>query len=302
MRSTRTHRHDCGRHGGYRPRAVRPCTTGGTTTTARMQMMDLPDYLDSFRLGYERALEDLQGQLATAHAGVHADGLRADDGPPQRPARPRCARSPWPATGTTTTSTSTTADDTTTTHRPRPSRSRLWAGDDCRCDCCIVDADYVVYARCFERRVVPIQIENDTRKVREDVTLEVSDVRSAGGRALPWKVTVRPASPLTLAPCSTTEIDLLVDIRCGDDSDDDRRRKPRRRGRRRRQKATAAARRSEAAATRGATSSSPTSTTAKSGTSPIRVGGCLIRPIVVAIAVLPRDCDAYHAGCSCSCC
>ena len=34
----------------------------------------------------------------------------------------------------------------------------------------------------------------------------------------------------------------------------------------------------------------------------IRVGGCLVRPIVVAIAVLPRDCDAYHASCSCSCC
>ena len=90
---------------------------------------------------------------------------------------------------------------------------------DCRCDCCIKDADYVVYARCFERRLVPIQIENDTRKVREDVTLEVSEVRSAGGRVLPWKVSVRPQSPITLPPCSTTEIDLLVEIDC-DDSDD----------------------------------------------------------------------------------
>src|SRR5262249_40501990 len=100
-------------------------------------------------------------------------------------------------------------------------RGHGWHGRDCRCECCIVDADYVVYARCFERRVVPIEIENDTRKVRDNVTLDVSDVRSAGGRALPWRVTVRPESPLTLPPCSTTEIDLSVDIRCGEDDDKD---------------------------------------------------------------------------------
>jgi hypothetical protein len=30
----------------------------------------------------------------------------------------------------------------------------------------------------------------------------------------------------------------------------------------------------------------------------IRLGGCLVSPIVVAIAVLPDSCDSYQAGCS----
>jgi hypothetical protein len=34
----------------------------------------------------------------------------------------------------------------------------------------------------------------------------------------------------------------------------------------------------------------------------VRVGGCLVRPIVVAVAVLPDDCGAYTAACSCGDC
>jgi hypothetical protein len=34
----------------------------------------------------------------------------------------------------------------------------------------------------------------------------------------------------------------------------------------------------------------------------VRLGGCLVRPIVVAIAAVPPACGAYCAGCSCSCC
>jgi hypothetical protein len=38
------------------------------------------------------------------------------------------------------------------------------------------------------------------------------------------------------------------------------------------------------------------------GYATIRAEGCLVRPIVLAVAVLPDDCDAYRRPCSCGCC
>jgi hypothetical protein len=262
---------------------------GWNPDAAQMQMMQLPEYLDAFRLSYERALEDLQGQVATL-TQMYAPTGYAPPGPPQR----------WRGRGGRSEQHGHHKHEHEHDHDHHHDHDcGCGHRDDCRCDCCIVDADYIVYARCFERRVVPIQIENDTRKVREDVELEVSDVRSSGGRVLPWKVAARPGSPLTLAPCSTTEIDLIVDIRCGDDTDDDG--KPATPRKATAQKATAARAQEEAAATRGTLELQDVDD-CEVGYVTVRVGGCLIRPIVVAIAVLPRDCDAYHAGCSCSCC
>ena len=34
----------------------------------------------------------------------------------------------------------------------------------------------------------------------------------------------------------------------------------------------------------------------------LRVEGCGIRPIRIALALLPRDCYAYEAECDCGCC
>ena len=246
-----------------------------------MQMMDLPDYLDSFRLGYERALERppeparQRHRRRTCRPGTHR---RTGGSGTRRPVRinrsPASAASitvvttPITTTGATASATTVTTATTTTHDAPWP---RVWlrARYDCRCDCCIVDADYVVYARCFERRVVPIQIENDTRKVREDVTLDVSEVRSAGGRVLPWKVSVLPQSPLTLEPCSTTEIDLVVEIECRDTSQKPEPQDQPAPGKAAAQKA-ADAKEAEAPRTRYAPRlrAASTSTTAKSATSP----------------------------------
>jgi hypothetical protein len=269
---------------------------GWSHDEARMQMMDLPDFLDSFRLGYERAVEDLQKQLADATQAYMPSGNAPYGLAGYAPTgyQPQTGRHGKYHGG----------------HHPHHDRDcdcechdrhhhdKCGCGhrDDCRCECCIVDADYVVYARCFERRVVPIRIENDTRKVREDVTLDVSEVRSAGGRVLPWKVSVTPQSPLTLEPCSETEIDVLVEIECHDTSDDPKPQTPR-----------------KGAAPKAAAEAKDAEQASRSreridvddcevGYVTIRVGGCLVRPIVVAIAVLPRDCDAYHASCSCGCC
>jgi hypothetical protein len=34
----------------------------------------------------------------------------------------------------------------------------------------------------------------------------------------------------------------------------------------------------------------------------LRAEGCLVRPVVIAVAVLPDDCDAYRRPCGCGCC
>jgi hypothetical protein len=38
------------------------------------------------------------------------------------------------------------------------------------------------------------------------------------------------------------------------------------------------------------------------GYATLRADGCIVRPIVLAVAVLPDDCDAYRRPCSCGCC
>ena len=305
MRSTGTHRHDRGRQGNYGSYAPRgaPMYYGWSHDESRMQMMDLPDYLDSFRLGYERALGDLQSQLAGLTQAYAPQGNVMYGYAPSGPYQPQPGGRGQPHGG----------------HHPhhdhdcgcechdhhghhghehhghghhdhRGHGCGCGHYDDCRCDCCIVDADYVVYARCLERRVVPIQIDNDTRKPREDVTLEVSEVRSSGGRVLPWKVRVNPQSPITLAACSTTEIDLLVEIECGDQAQQPepqqtpgRRPRRRRRLRRRRPKPRTPPPRTRSAR---APSSPSTSTTARSATSPF------------AWAVASSDPSSWRSPCS----
>ena len=150
-----------------------------------------------------------------------------------------------------------------------------------------------MYARCFERRVIPIEVENDTRRARENVTVEVSDVRTAGGRALPWTVAAIPASPITIEACGSTEIDLVVSIICRDNDKDDQQKQPRK----------AAARADDNENVILQREGEPIDVdSCEVGYVTVRLEGCLVRPIVVAIAVLPRDCDAYRTGCSCSCC
>jgi len=280
MRTAKTTRHhrDCGHHHAEPPRGA-SMYYGWSHEEGRMQMMDLPSYLESFRLGYERAIEDLQGQLTNMAQTMFPGGTAPAGWPPAG------GQAGWQPTAA--------AGQQHRHHHDHHHDHDCGCGcgcrqDDCRCTCCIVDADYVVYARCFERRVIPIEIENDTRRAREDVTVAVSDVRSAGGRELPWKVAVEPRS-LTLEACSHTEIELVVDIECGETKDQSRTAR----------KATARAEGQEEAAQRR---ERPDVDECEVGYVTVRLEGCLVRPIVVAIAVLPRDCDAFHTSCSCSCC
>ena len=161
----------------------------------------------------------------------------------------------------------------------------------------------MVYARCGEFRVIPIEIENETRKVREDVSVEVSDVRSAGGRNLGWQVGIDKQGPLTLQPCSTTTLELRVQVACGDDRGSDSVDQqpapaPAAKGR----KAVAAAAEEPSVLSRPADPHRGGVDRCEVGYVTVRLGGCLIRPIVIAVAAVPAECGSYSAGCSCSCC
>jgi len=175
---------------------------------------------------------------------------------------------------------------------------------DCRCECCIVDADIVVYARCGEVRVVPIEIENDTRKDREDVELEVGEFRSGGGQVLAWKAALSPKGPLTIRGCSTARLELLVGVVCarapvvvnpGKDV-----KAPKEPARPAASEGGGAVDQLVRLATDVRDTGGVDSCTV--GYVTVEVGGCLVRPIVVAVAVLPDDCGAYAASCSCGAC
>jgi hypothetical protein len=146
---------------------------------------------------------------------------------------------------------------------------------NCHCTCCIGDVDLAVYTRAGERRVVPVRIEN-TRRRERDVKLSVSDFTTRGGRAVPVNVSIAGAADLTLAPCAEQEATLLVDVsRAGDDGDE-LKEKPR--GRLRDVDECVVA------------------------LGDLRLEGCDVRPVRIAVAVVPRDCSPYEIECGCACC
>jgi hypothetical protein len=143
--------------------------------------------------------------------------------------------------------------------------------DDCHCRCCIVDADLVVHARLGERRVVPIVIENDRRRERE-ITLELSSFTSKGGRDTNITGEILGSAEFTVAPCAEKEIVIGIEVveeQERDKTDRDRRLDV---------------------------------DECEVAYADLRVVGCDIRPIRIAVAVLPRDCHAYRVDCGCGCC
>lgn len=146
--------------------------------------------------------------------------------------------------------------------------------DDCHCRCCIGDdLDLVVYSRVGERRIVPITISNERRRDRE-VTLELSDFKSKGGREVPVTGAILGAHTFVLAPCEERAVTIVVEsselvgppvdvnTRTPTDVDD-----------------------------------------CLVAVADLRVVGCDIRcPIGIGVVLLPRDCDTFDLACGCGCC
>jgi hypothetical protein len=168
----------------------------------------------------------------------------------------------------------------TATSAARPTRD--CGCKDCSCDCCVEDADVLIHTRCGEVRRIPITFENDSRRDRP-VKLELGKFVTAGGRDLGWTATLSETE-FILRPCDEHVVVLTVQIRC----------EPENEGR------TGAKRTADAAAVELRRTTGVDRCEVGYGT--IRAEGCLTRPVVVAVAVLPDHCDSYTHPCGCECC
>lgn len=119
--------------------------------------------------------------------------------------------------------------------------------------------------------------ENDTRRER-DVKLQLGSFASESGQDLGWKATLSE-SEFKLPTCGRKTVLLSVPAECGS---------------------------SGVTGTPGSTDSqAPVSASVDSckvAYATLRAEGRLIRPLVIAVAVLPNDCGAHHADCGCGCC
>jgi hypothetical protein len=141
--------------------------------------------------------------------------------------------------------------------------------DDCDCRCCIGDSDFLINARVGERRVIPLVIENDSRRERQ-VELELSDwTTQNGGQEL--KVEGQLSSPVafTLPACSEQKVTITVETIARGDSND-----------------------KVLEDVNGC----------QVYYADLRVRGCDIRPLRIALALLSRDCSPFTIECRCNCC
>jgi hypothetical protein len=132
----------------------------------------------------------------------------------------------------------------------------------------------VEYVRCGEVRQIPITLDNDTRRERE-VKLELGAFATDSGKELGWQTKLSDTQ-FKLGPCGEKTVVLTVTVDCskfGSAASSERQR----------EEPADVERCHVAYAT-------------------LRAEGCLIRPLVIAVAVLPNDCGAYRAGCLCGCC
>lgn len=154
--------------------------------------------------------------------------------------------------------------------------------DICYCTCCIGDADLVVYTRLGERRLVPIEIENSRRRERE-IRLELSNWSTRRGKPAEGIVAqLLPPTEFKLGPCEQHESLLVVNI--GGTVQD------------------SIAKIEKASEKRDDIPRLPDVEGCEILYADLRVEGCEIRPIRIALAILPRDCDPYEIECRCGCC
>jgi len=145
---------------------------------------------------------------------------------------------------------------------------------DCSCNCCIRCADLVEYAHCGEVRQIPITFENETRRER-DVKLQLGSFVTESGQETAWQPSLSETE-FKLPPCGEKTVVLTVSVECGRIGTQSP-------GTNDRQQAV-----------------SVDSCKVVYGT--LRGDGCIVRPLVIAVAILPIHCGAHRAGCGCGCC
>jgi hypothetical protein len=161
-------------------------------------------------------------------------------------------------------------------HRPPKAHESQRCGscqtDNCHCNCCLYDADLVVYARAGEERVIPIRITNERARDR-DIVLDLSEFATSGGKKVPVQGTIVTPTSFSLASCEHENAVLVLKI--GGLTDDAEGRQGRKYG---------------------------DVDQCLVAYADLRIQGCDVRPVRIAVALLPRDCDAYEVHCACGCC
>lgn len=255
---------------------------GYCNESGRYRMMDLPDYVTNVQQGVSQLMSDAQAAYEDVARGIYGQAPESTAGTTQQPhshhARPHHHRHGR--------------------HHGHSHGCDCGCGSqhDCHCDCCVTDADVLVHGRCGEVRRIPVTFTNDTRRERP-VTLELGPFVTSGGRNLQWPAELSTTS-FTLRPCDEQTVVVAMAIRCA--GADQVRPSPNDQPEpvNVRDSATLAAAGSAAAvAGRGGSVDR-----CEVGYATLRADGCLVRPIVIAVAVLPDDCDAYQRPCSCGCC
>ena len=174
----------------------------------------------------------------------------------------------------------------------RPARATHGCGcpscrsDPCACRCCVADCDLLIEARVGERRIIPVTIENHWRRERP-IELELSSwTRITDDVVVRGEILTETA--FTLAPCGEAHSVIGVTVGLGDrttPSDTKANANPVRDGQ-------------DANAQRLL----PDLDHCGVAYADLRIKGCDLRSIRIAVAVLPRDCDAYVVDCACGCC
>jgi hypothetical protein len=148
--------------------------------------------------------------------------------------------------------------------------------DPCHCTCCISDADVVVYAYLGERRVATFSIENE-RCREKDIRVVLGEFTTRAGKPAPIIGMLEPPTEFKLGRCASQIIVMMIDT------------------------GSLAASGGEAKNALNA----ERMTDVENCTvyySDLRVDGCEMRPLRLAVAILPRDCGAYKIQCRCCCC
>jgi hypothetical protein len=155
--------------------------------------------------------------------------------------------------------------------RARKSECCCEPEDPCHCTCCIVDADVVVYIYLGERRVLPLTLGNHRRRKKE-VNVALDAFKTRAGKPAPIKGTLLPPAQFELGPCAVHPIVIVVDT-------------------------------APAGGGGAVPEQFPDVDDCTVYYADLRLDGCDIRPVRIAVAILPRDCGAYTIDChSCCCC
>jgi hypothetical protein len=193
----------------------------------------------------------------------------------------------------------------------RPSKSAksscgcpVCAPDPCSCRCCVSDADLVIEARVLERRVVPVIIENRWRRER-DIEVELSSWTKVSD-TVQVRAEIAGDTAFKLAPCGQAEVVLMITVATEKATTPPTQNTPGKTiGKEAQGKASAkeSAAAAETVIRRGIAEGLllPDVDRCLVSYADLRIKGCDLRSVRIAVAILPRDCDAYVVDCACAC-